>query len=318
MYYAYFNNRELISTQPQAENIFEARQYANKADVFVINGINYDLHSETSINAIPTDLPFDIHTPAVIELSYIMKIRCQFAEQPVLESLISKTIDVMSTSFMAWRKSDYLQVIRNAYKGEEQSFGCKVENLMRYFHPEIFGSEIDVKDPEEGEHIVLKYYFENKYRRYREYSDVVDMGIDDVPKTLRGFLQIQARNTDRYQTIKYQAETNGNKLLGKGHFHRCNVIDDWVQLHIIYSHSENGTVLGKTTLIKCECDHYKNGQCNGENEFGFGKHLNDLKPIKMFLEKSFSHISNKRSQTYKALFEKCRNGHLLLVEMIER
>ena len=175
MYYAYFNNRELISTQPQAENIFEARQYANKADVFVINGINYDLHSETSINAIPTDLPFDIHTPAVIELSYIMKIRCQFAEQPVLESLISKTIDVMSTSFMAWRKSDYLQVIRNAYKGEEQSFGCKVENLMRYFHPEIFGSEIDVKDPEEGEHIVLKYYFENKYRRYREYSDVVDM-----------------------------------------------------------------------------------------------------------------------------------------------
>ena len=115
---AYFNNGELYDVSPFDSNksIFDNREIAYRADIIVSDGVTYDLSNIQDISVLPIPA-FSPGIPAVLEMSYILKIRCGIVDDVnIIPVIVPKTIDMMLTSPFMWRDKDYLQVIRNFHR----------------------------------------------------------------------------------------------------------------------------------------------------------------------------------------------------------
>ena len=160
---AYFKNGMLYDVSPRtASNLYEDREIAYKADVVVSDGISYDLENQADVANIT--IPAFSPTWDILELSYIMKIRCGAVNDPALLPIfVSKTLELMQSSGMLWRRRDYLQVIRNFYRCGLFELGDSFESEYRKTHPDIFINVKDVKH--EAEHESTKRYFRSKWEK---------------------------------------------------------------------------------------------------------------------------------------------------------
>lgn len=158
---AYFNHSGMLTqVSPRThENLYEDREVAYQADVFVIAGKPFYLSSAASVYAIPVpDFPA---TSDILELSYIMKIRCgQVKDAALLPHFVNKTLSLMQASKFLWQTRDYLQVIRNYYRCGMFEEGDAFEKEFLETHPELLMS------PKiEKEHVSTKAYFRRKWEK---------------------------------------------------------------------------------------------------------------------------------------------------------
>lgn len=161
---AYFRNGMLCNVYPRdkAISLYDNRDIAYKADIIVSDGEEYDLSSVKDILSIPT--PAFPSTDDILELSYIMKIRCGGELNPeLIEAFVKKTLELMQASHFLWRRRDYLQVIRNFYRLELFSKGDRFEMIYRLTHRSIFSNPCDKLH--ELEHKRTKEYFKKKWKK---------------------------------------------------------------------------------------------------------------------------------------------------------
>ena len=142
-------------------NLYEDREIAYQADAVMLDGKMFDLSCAESIRSIP--IPAFSATWDVLELSYIMKIRCSVVTDiSILRLFIDKTIELMHASKMIWQKKDYLQVIRNYYRCGMFAEGDAFETQYRARF-----SDLAVKNGEKAEleHERTKRYFYRKWEK---------------------------------------------------------------------------------------------------------------------------------------------------------
>ena len=138
---AYFRNGELYNVFPRnnPDDLFEDRGIAYKADKIISDDIEYDLSNVSDIRAICIPA-FTPSIPSVLEMSYIMKIRCGVVDSAeLIPAFIQKTIELMLASCIIWKERDYMQVIRNYHRAGliEQGKQYKAE------FKRLYGSIID-------------------------------------------------------------------------------------------------------------------------------------------------------------------------------
>lgn len=261
--YAFFNNSGVLeSISPRHhESIIDDREIAYQADVFSIYGCSYDLSKPDSILSLPIP-DFDICV-SVLDLSYITKIRCGLVEDHnLIPAFVQKALDLMLASKIGWLRGDYLQVIRNYYRCGMVSEGEIFEKEFRKSHPALFGALPDYID--EGVHLSTKYHFENQNRKYAEYEKVKHICPDLVPKTVKGYLQIRTRRTERFLKIQSMCEKQGIVFDTSNNRHFCQKYQNFVEISEEYDHT------GRTPRISsCVCSLFKNHVCNkAVNEHG--------------------------------------------------
>ena len=244
------------------QELFDERETAYHADIIVCNGSDYHLSNPVDVKDIPIP-EYVVTTPTVLELSYIMKIRCGAEDNcKIIPPLVEKTLELMRASKMIWRRADYLQVIRNYYRCNMFSEGGRFESEYRKRNQPLFDSVID--RVQEGMHLSTKYYYENKNRRYEEYEKVKKLCPDLAPATIKGYLQIRTRGTARFNKIRSICESEGMSFNLSDNVHYCKVKKMEVEISKEYDHS------GRTPVIKaCICSLYKLGMCKtGVDENG--------------------------------------------------
>ena len=253
---AYFNNEGTLVKKKtkKHENVFDDRELAYQADFYCILGRLYDLSNSQSIASMPIPT-FNSSHASVLDLSYIMKIRCGTVEAlDLLPSFVMKTLEMMLDSHIGWKRGDYLQVIRNYYRLNMVLEGETFEALFRMTYPKVFSNPLDVTA--EGEHISTKYYFENRNRKYAEYEAVKQLCPTLVPNTIKGYLQIRTRKTKRFLTIQAECERHGLVFDFSQNKHFCRKNGVFVEISSTYNHS------GRTPHIEsCSCSLFKNGSC---------------------------------------------------------
>ena len=160
---AYFQKGMLIAVSPRAaKELYEDRNVAYAADVFVSDGVCYDLHSAVSVASIP--VPRMEPTWDILNLAYIMKIRCGVVDDPdLIPVFVSKTLEIMRGPGMMWRRRDYLQVIRNYYRMGLFAQGDQFEAEYRSQFSQDFSDTADEKH--ELEHESTKRYFKQKWEK---------------------------------------------------------------------------------------------------------------------------------------------------------
>lgn len=137
--FAYFRNGMLYEVAPReiGVSLADSREVAYRADVIVSDGVMYDLSSIGDIQAMA--IPYTKPTSNILELSYIMKIRCGAEKDAALiPAFVDKTIALMQASGFMWCERDYLQVIRNYYRVGLFADGDAYEKEFRLTHPRIF------------------------------------------------------------------------------------------------------------------------------------------------------------------------------------
>lgn len=244
------------------QELFDERETAYHADIIVCRGNSYHLSNPVDVKDIPTP-EFVVTTPAVLELSYIMKIRCGAEDNcKIIPSLVEKTLELMRASKMIWRRADYLQVIRNYYRCNMFAEGGRFEAEYRKRNQPLFDGVID--RVQEGMHLSTKYYYENKNRRSEEYEKVKKLCPDLAPATIKGYLQIRTRGTARFNKIRSICESEGMSFNLSDNMHYCEVKKTEVEISTKYDHS------GRTPVMKaCMCSLYKLGMCKtGVDENG--------------------------------------------------
>lgn len=136
---AYFKNGELYDVSPRntPDDLFQDREVAYKADKIISDGMEYDLTRIEDIQAIPIPA-FTPSIPAVLELSYIMKIRCGVVDNPTLiPTFVQKTLDLMRASCFIWRERDYMQVIRSYHRVGLIEKGMQYKAEFKRLHGDI-------------------------------------------------------------------------------------------------------------------------------------------------------------------------------------
>lgn len=255
--YAFFNQSGALTNVSPRNNLdlFDDREIAYQADYFFINHKRYNLFNPESISRIPVP-DFDSSHAAVLDLSYIARIRCGIVNDPdLIPAFVSKTLDLMFASRLLWRRNDYLQVIRNYYRCDMIFEGEAFEASFRQAHLNLFASA--PSDADEGEHLATKYYFENHNRRRAEYEAVKRLCPDLVPKTVRGYLQIRTRRTERFQQIQEICEVQGLKFDFSKNRHYCQRYKTFVDISTNYDHS------GRSPRITgCLCSFFEQGICD--------------------------------------------------------
>lgn len=229
---AYFKNGRLYDVSPRhnPHDLFGDREIAYHADIIVSDGREYDLSSADDIKAIhiPT---FSSDIPSVLEMSYILKIRCGTIENASLvPAFIEKTLDLMQASRFIWHRRDYLQVIRNFYRCGMFEEGDTFETAYRACNRDLFSDRL--REPskflkllykhhllqertenkrmnDEQEHIRTKEYFRRKWIKHNEYVQIKAKLPQIAPDTVRGYLQMRGRRTARFMRIKEEAEAVG-------------------------------------------------------------------------------------------------------------
>ena len=115
---AYFHNGVLFKISPSTpcSSIYDIREIAYALDTIIdSDGSMYDPSRPKSITKLRVP-NFDSNTPTVLDLSYILKSRSLRLEDPAqIPAFVSKTLEMMIASPLAWRRGDYLRVICNYY-----------------------------------------------------------------------------------------------------------------------------------------------------------------------------------------------------------
>ena len=259
---------DVIPLEKPDIDIFEKRGEAYRADFFLLDDELYDLNNPRDINKLPEKFTFsysDIRgfPPVVLELSYILKIKCgQINDYDILRILIPKLMKLMSNSNVGWSIKDYLQVIRNLYRIGKYKEGSVLESTLRKEYPKLLA--YDNQPWCEGEHLVTKNYFEEKNRRYQEYAQLKKLFPNEVPKTVKGYLQIQSKNTQRYQELKRKALSMGLSLHGKEHLHWCDFNNNYIEYLLKYYNKDQRS----SELLYCLCSDYSPGKCTGMDQNG--------------------------------------------------
>lgn len=161
-YTAYFRDGMLYNVSPRNNplSIYEDRDIAYKANIIFSDGKRYDLSKEKDILAIKS--PHFPATSNILELSYIMKIRCgSERDSKLISAFVRKTLELMQASKFLWRRRDYLQVIRNFYRLGLFAEGDKFEAAYRRRYPKLFSAPED--STHENEHLSTKAYFKRKW-----------------------------------------------------------------------------------------------------------------------------------------------------------
>ena len=263
---AYFHNGILFKISPStpAVSIYDIREIAYDLDTVIdSDGSIYNPSRPESIAKLRVPI-FDSSTPTVLDLSYILKSRSLRLEDPAqIPAFVSKTLEMMIASPLAWRRGDYLRVICNYYCHGLFREGDRFEASFRASHQDLFSYAVD--NHQEIEHRSTKYYFEDKWRRHEEYKNVKALLPDMVPETVRGYLQIRTRKTKRFLAIQEEAEKRGMVFDFDKDYHYCRKCQDNVQFSYEYDHSGSYSF-----PLKCECQRYANvdQSCNGVDEFG--------------------------------------------------
>lgn len=115
---AYFMNGELYDVFPQnnPNNLYEDREIAYHADIIISDGKVYNLSNAVDVAKIEIPV-FETEIPSVLDMSYIMKIRCRSVDDvSIIPVFIQKTIDLMMKSNLIWCERDYMQVIDNYHR----------------------------------------------------------------------------------------------------------------------------------------------------------------------------------------------------------
>lgn len=268
-YGAFLNNGEVDNKRQvpapvsmSQHDLFDERETAYHADIIVCSGNVFHLSNPSEVKSIPIPV-FVADSPAVLEMSYIMKIRCGTEDDcEVIPSLVEKTLELMHASKMIWRKADYLQVIRNYYRCNMFAEGGRFEAAYRKKYQSFFNDNTDRE--QEGKHLSSKYYYENKIRRYMEYERAKKICPDLTPPTVRGYLQIRSRETTRFKKIRSICESEGMVFNLSDNRHYCKLRNVEIEITTSYDHS------GRVPIMKeCMCSLYKSGKCKeGTDENG--------------------------------------------------
>lgn len=262
---AYFHKGVLYDLYPRnkAVSLYEDRQVAYDADTVIVSDCDvYDPTAPESITNLHVPVFGHSGEETVFDLSYILKMRCNMVENPALiPAFVSKTLEMMEASPLAWRRGDFLRVICNYYCNGLFEAGDCFEAQYRVTHPHLFSNPLDVL--QEAEHLSTKYYFEDKWRRYQEYDDMKALLPDLVPATVKGYLQIRTRQTPRFLEIKEAAEKQGYVFRFIKSCHYCRKHNAFIPYAQKYDHSHR-----YSTLKSVQCEWYAQGRCNGIDEFG--------------------------------------------------
>lgn len=261
---AYFRNGVLFDLSPRntAVSLYDDRQVAYDADTVIVSDKDiYDPEQPESVTALNIPSFEKKGGGVVFDLSYILKMRCSMVSDAIIiPAFVQKTLEMMVASPIAWRRGDYLRVICNYYANGLFEEGDHFEANYRKSHKALFSDPLD--DLQEAEHLSSKYYFEAKWRRYNEYTDVKALLPDMVPATVKGYLQIRTRQTKRFIEIKQAAENQGY-VFHLEPFHYCRKYGVCVTISQEYDHS------GRYDVLKSiQCDRYLQGKCKGKDEFG--------------------------------------------------
>lgn len=270
---AVFQNGELISVAPKGKgSLFDNREIAiDNTALIESDGILYDTRNPDSIRSFAIPEFKKMNFIAVLDLSYNMKIRCGHTESiDVIPELVPKTLELMSASPIGWRRRDYLQVIRNYYRVGLIGEGSQFEVEFRLNHPAIFSNRIDYCD--EGEHLVVKYHFEDQNHKKQEYAALKQMFRSDTPDTLKGYLQIRARRTKRFLMIQNNAQEQGYELDFHDPYHYCQLKNIVVDIKSEYEKEKPSdkekSSYEYATLKACYCRLAAEGLCNGTDFYG--------------------------------------------------
>lgn len=266
---AIFQNGELISIQPKRKGkIIDNREVAmdNTAPI-ISDGVEIDTQNSDSIQSLKIPEFKETGFKTVLDLSYNMKIRCGDTEDvSLIPAFVSKTLSLMIASPIAWRRGDYLQVIRNYYRLGLYDAGSKFEADFRIKRPDIFSNRMDYTD--EGEHLVTKYHFEDQNHKKQEYDELKLLLPALVPDTFKGYLQIRSKKTKRFLTIQEEAEKTGFTFDFHTPFHYCllqNMVVD-IESEYMKANPNDKYVI----LNRCCCKLASEGKCEGKDSY----HLN--------------------------------------------
>ena len=261
---AYFKNGVLYSLSPRndAISLYDDRQVAYDADTMIVSDEDvYDPARPESIKFLRVPQFDKDNCNTVFDLSYILKMRCgMVSDASIIPIFVEKTLEMMVASTIEWRRGDYLRVICNYYENGLFEAGDQFEAEYRQKHGDLFVNPLD--DLQEAEHLSTKYYFEDKWRRYKEYAELKELLPDMMPVTVKGYLQIRTRQTKRFCEIKDAAEKRGYTFYS-GPCHYCRKYGIYVAFNQKYDH------FGSYSVLKSiQCERYLQGQCNGKDELG--------------------------------------------------
>lgn len=261
---AYFKNGVLYNLSPRnyAISLYDDRQIAYDADTVIVSDEDtYDPARPESITTLRVPRFDKDNCNTVFDLSYILKMRCGMVSGAnTLPLFVEKTLEMMVASAIEWRRGDYLRVICNYYENGLFEAGDQFEAEYRQKHRDLFVNPLD--DLQEAEHLSTKYYFEDKWRRYKEYAELKALLPDMMPVTVKGYLQIRTRQTKRFCEIKDAAEKRGYTFYS-GPRHYCRKCGIYVAFNQKYDRSGSYSV-----LKSIQCERYLQGQCNGKDELG--------------------------------------------------
>ena len=264
---AYFRNGDLVRTEPiKGSTLFDSRDVAlDTASIIVSDNDIYDPAVPESISSLRIPAFKKMNISAVLDLSYILKMRCgTYEDADTIALFVDKTLQLMQASSISWKRGDYLQVIRNFYRLGMVADGSVYEARFRNANPAIFCNRMTVSD--EGEHLTTKYYFEEKIRKYSEYNELLALVPELMPKTPKGYFQIRSRKTAKFQKIKQAAKGLGYVFENTDSKHRCDLVNGFVDISSVYVPNEKNPRYN--VLSSCKCSLYEAGRCKGIDIYG--------------------------------------------------
>ena len=263
----FFRNGVLYDVMPRntALSLYDDRQKAYDNDsVIVSDGDIFDPADLATLNNlhIPQFSPIKGSMPDVTaDLSYILKMRCeQLQDKQYASQFIQTTLYMMNASPIGWSRSDFLRVILVFYELGMFREGDLFESVYRKNNPLLFSSPFGESD--EGRHLILKYYYESRWYKYREHEELKRLVPDLTPDTYKGFAQIRGRKTNRYISLIEKATSLGYVFNEHMNQHYCRKQNAWIKMETKYD------TAGKSPrLVYCECPYHSKGECSGKNEF---------------------------------------------------
>lgn len=129
----YRNGKLIAITDVADNNIYDNRQYAYNANIFISDEVIYDLNSVESIRSIktPTFSKIDGLHSSTSDLSYIFKMHaCSEKRDTFIVPMVNTAFNLMQASYIGWIYKDYMQLVEKLWKSGKISQADKLEKIM--------------------------------------------------------------------------------------------------------------------------------------------------------------------------------------------